>query len=101
MKSYPSLNVAVYDLRKRGYRLDFVYKQGFIICPSIELKERFKEMEINEVYSFPSLHNPGTMNTLYAVTTPGGIRGLVFDCISSINYKSDKFPHKESTFWQT
>ena len=101
MKPYPSLNVAVYDLRKRGYRLDFVYKQGFIICSPIELKVRFKEVEVNEVYSFPSLHNPGTMNTLYAVTTPDGIRGIVFDCLSSINYNSPKKPHKESTFWET
>jgi hypothetical protein len=92
MNTYPSLNVAVYDLRKRGYRLDFFCESGLIICSPIELKTTFRNVTIDETYSFPSLHKPGTYNIIYAVTTEDGIRGIVHDCSGSTNYKKNAVP---------
>ncbi|TZF84929.1 hypothetical protein FW774_08145 [Pedobacter sp. BS3] len=84
MRTYPSLNVAVYDLRKRGYRLDFYFNSGFIICNPAKLRIRFNKVKIDETYSFPALHQPGNCNVICALTTASGIKGILYDCSGTI-----------------
>jgi hypothetical protein len=35
-------------------------------------------------HSFPSLHEDGVRSILYALTTPNGLRGILFDLVEKI-----------------
>ena len=98
MNSYQSLNVAVFDLRKKGYKLDFYHESGFITCLSKPITVSVAEVEVDEYYSFPSLHQHGIFNAVYAITTPSGVRGILFDCSRSMNYINSRLPEWNIAF---
>ena len=80
MRTYSSLNTAIYDLRKRGYRLNFFHHQNdFLISLALGIKIPFKDIVIEETHSFPSLHQAGSRSVLYALTTKDGIKGILYD----------------------
>jgi len=76
--------MAIFDLRKRGYRLDFSINSSYIKCAHQNLKINFSEIEIDEVYKFPSSNQPGKQNILCALKTIEGHRGILFDCSDRI-----------------
>lgn len=80
MRTYPTLNVAVFDLRRRGYRLSFFRIADLVVCGPAELSIPFEDLQIDERYTFPSAHNPEMISIVYAVSTSDGVRGLVLDC---------------------
>ncbi len=79
---YTTLNSAIYDLRKRGYRLNFFHHQfDFVTYLSNDRKIPFNKFEIDEMYEFPSLNKDGSQSILYAVKAPDGLRGILFDYV--------------------
>jgi hypothetical protein len=78
--------MAIFDLRKRGYRLDFSFNFNtrFINCAHQNLKINLSEIEIDEAYKFPSTDQPGKQNILCALKTNKGHRGILYDCSDRI-----------------
>jgi hypothetical protein len=71
--------MAIFDLRKRGYRLDFSFNSRYINCAHQNLKINLSEIEIDEAYKFPSTDQPGKQNILCALKTNEGHRGILYD----------------------
>jgi len=76
--------MAIFDLRKRGYRLDFSFNSSYIKCARQNIKINLSEIEIDEVYKFPSTNQPGKQNILCALKTSEGQRGILYDCSDRI-----------------
>ena len=77
---YDSLNSAIYNLRKRGFRLNFFHdKFNYIASSDFGIKIPFQDFKIVETYLFPSLHEEGTQSILYAIRTKSGLSGILFD----------------------
>ncbi len=79
MKNPQDINKAIFDLRKRGYRLNFNFNSKSIICVPLRLKIDFSEVEIDETYKFPSREYPGKQNVLCALKTHSGQRGILYE----------------------
>ena len=79
MKNLQDINSTIFDLRKRGYRLDFNFFSKYIICVPIRLKIDLSEVEIEETYKFPSRDHPGKQNFLCALKTQSGQRGILYE----------------------
>jgi hypothetical protein len=79
MKNFQNLNRAIFDLRKRGYRLDFSFTSDHLICVPLHLKINLSDIEIDETYKFPSQEKPGKLNILCALKTLSGQRGILLD----------------------
>jgi hypothetical protein len=78
MENPSDLNTAIFDLRKRGYRLDFIFSSKYLICVPLRLKIDLTDVEIDETYKFPSKEHPGKQNVLCALKTNGGQRGILY-----------------------
>jgi len=76
--------MAIFDLRKRGYRLDFSFNSRYINCAHQNLKINLSDIEIDEAYKFPSTIQPGKQNILCALKTNDGHRGILYDCSDRI-----------------
>jgi hypothetical protein len=77
---YDSLNSAIYNLRKRGFRLNFFHdKLNFIASSDLGIKIPFQDFKIVETYLFPSLREDGSQSILYAIRTKSGLSGILFD----------------------
>jgi hypothetical protein len=79
MKNPSNLNTVIFDLRKRGYRLDFIFSSKYLICVPLHLKISLENVEIDETYKFPSLEYPGKQNILCALKTHNGRRGILYE----------------------
>lgn len=79
MKNLQDVNTAIFDLRKRGYRLDFNFYSKYIVCVPLRLKIDLTDVEIDETYKFPSREHPGKQNILCALKTHGGQRGILYE----------------------
>lgn len=79
MKNLQDINSTIFDLRKRGYRLDFNFFSKCIICVPIRLKIDLSDVEIEETYKFPSRDHPGKQNILCALKTQSGQRGILYE----------------------
>lgn len=79
MKSSQDINTTIFDLRKRGYRLDFNFLSKNIICVPLRLKIDLSDVVIDETYKFPSTEHPGKQNILCAVKTNNGQRGILYE----------------------
>lgn len=79
MKNPSNLNTTIFDLRKRGYRLDFIFSSKYLICVPLHLKISLGDVEIDETYKFPSLEYPGKQNILCALKTHNGQRGILYE----------------------
>jgi len=79
MYHYESIYTAIFDLRKRGYRLDFYFFEEEIICFPLELKIPVKEVSFDEVhtFSYPVRQNKETI--IYAITILQSYHGLYID----------------------
>lgn len=79
MKNPSNLNTTIFDLRKRGYRLDFIFSSKYLICVPLHLKISLGDIEIDETYKFPSMEYPGKQNILCALKTQNGLRGILYE----------------------
>lgn len=79
MENPSNVNTAIFDLRKRGYRLDFVFSSKYLICVPLRLIINLSDVEIDETYKFPSREYPGKQNILCALKTHSGQRGILYE----------------------
>lgn len=79
MKNPQDVNSTIFDLRKRGYRLDFIFLSNSIFCVPLRLKINLSDIEIVETYKFPSRDNSGKLNILCAIKCNGGQRGILYE----------------------
>ncbi len=77
MYQYASPSVAMEDLRKRGYTLDFNLDESGIVCNA----QRFgaDDFEIHEVYRFEGASDPGDESVVYGIESKDGQKGVLVD----------------------
>ena len=77
MKNYETVTEAVNDLNKRGYTHDFNLGEDCLICgETISLSP--KEFEIDEVYRFEGMTDPGDEMIVYAIASvDGDVKGVL------------------------
>ena len=96
-KMYDSLNSAIYNLRKRGFRLNFFHDQfNNITNSNLGLSIPFGDFRIEETYLFPSLHEEGSQSVLYAIKTKSGLSGILFDYTD--HFKDQLQSHHQKSF---
>ncbi|RYE42820.1 MAG: phosphoribosylpyrophosphate synthetase [Sphingobacteriales bacterium] len=79
MKNYNSLADAVDDLRKRGYEVDFEPHEDCLYCSNLDLRLYEEEFHVDEVYRFNGNADPDDGSVVYALTAPGGLKGVIVD----------------------
>lgn len=77
--AYPTLSVAIEDLNKLGYTVDYnLHDDG------LESKHHGKiysadEMDVVKYYRFEGMSNPSDNSILYVIETTDGKKGLLVD----------------------
>lgn len=77
--AYPSLSVAINELKDEGYTVDYnLHDDG------LESKHHGKiytanEMKVVKYYRFEGMTNPGDNSILYVIETTDGRKGLLVD----------------------
>ena len=98
--SYLTLHDAVFDLRKRGYRLNFYYYENNIICFPLELVVSIDHVSIDEVHTIQVANENDKKSMLYAISIKEGQHGILFDCNGELNLQvpvlSDGSHHQEN-----
>ncbi|GAB3350648.1 hypothetical protein GCM10027566_08220 [Arachidicoccus ginsenosidivorans] len=71
MKNYETVSEAVNDLSKRGYTHDFNLGEDCLVCGQT-LSLSPEEFEIDEVYRFEGMTDPGDEMIVYAIASKKG-----------------------------
>lgn len=79
MKNYETLVDALYDLHQRGYKEDFATPNTCLYCGDLDIRFNPDAFHIDEVYRFNSNSKLENSSILFAITTTGGIKGIVVD----------------------
>jgi len=69
MKNYRTLSEAVNSLVKQGYTYNFNLKEDCIECKENKATLRPSEFEIDGIYRFEGMNDPGDSNILYAISS--------------------------------
>ena len=83
MKSYETLTEAIEDLKKRGYDHDFNLDVDHIRSAAIDIEFRPEAFEVDEVYRFEGMTNPGDNMVLFAVRCKTGEKGVLMDAMGA------------------
>lgn len=79
MKNYETLSKAINGLRKHGYDQDFNLHPEWLECETTGHCFAPAEFHVDEVHRFEGMTSPDDSSVLYAVSTSGGIKGLLVD----------------------
>ncbi len=86
-RSYETVTEAVNDLRKRGYTIDFMdlTDRECLICHQpVPLELSPDEFEIDEIYRFEGLTDPGDEMIVFAISSSKyEIRGIVVNAFGT------------------
>ena len=97
---YHSLNSAIYDLRKRGYRLNFFHHQfDYVTCLAVEDRIPFSDIKVDESYSFSAKIADGSQSNLYAIRTANGLRGILFEYAEDFKLYEKSQKEKSTSNW--
>ena len=77
MEIYKTLSEAVNDLVKKGYTYNFNLKNDCIQCAENNMTLQPDEFDIDEVYRFEGMNDPGDSSILYAISSHHGLKGLL------------------------
>ena len=69
MENYDTLSQAMDTLRKQGYVEDFNLKKNCLECRQGQYKIFHNEFEIDKVYRFDVMTDPGDQSILYAISS--------------------------------
>jgi hypothetical protein len=72
MYSYETVTEAVNDLSKRGYSDNLRIQAECLYCDAKNLQLNPKEFEIDEVYRFEGMTDPGDESIVYAISSHDG-----------------------------
>lgn len=94
LHSYDTLSQAVDDLIKRGYTTDFLIQEEkeCLLCNNNSLELSPEDFEIDEVYRFEGMTDPGDESIVFAISSSKhGIKGLVINSFGAdFGYRSSK-----------
>lgn len=87
---YNTLSEAVDALTKKGYTKDFSLKSDCVYCVADDLTLSPKDFQIDKIYRFEGMTDPGDSTILYALSaTDGSVKGTMVDA-----YGADADPLK-------
>ena len=69
MENFDTLSQAIESLRSQGYVEDFNLKQNCLECRQGQFKIFHDEFEIDKVYRFDVMTDPGDQSILYAISS--------------------------------
>lgn len=72
---YASSSVAIDNLRKEGFNVDFNLEENCIICGSN--KYDVEDFEIVQVYRYEGDSNPSDESTVYGIQSKDGTKGIL------------------------
>lgn len=72
MYTYETVTEAVNDLSKRGYNDNLSVQADYLYCDSKDLQLSPKEFQIDEVYRFEGITDPGDESIVYAISSNDG-----------------------------
>ena len=78
-KSYDTVSEAINDLARRGYSTNFsiLPEKERLVCKQTSVELSPEEFEINEIYRFEGITDPGDEMIVYAVSSAKyGIKGV-------------------------
>ena len=79
MRDYETMVQALNDLFKRGYVNDFNLKPYCLECKSLQLELHPEDFNVNEVYRFEGISDPGDNSVVYAIESKDGLKGVLVD----------------------
>lgn len=77
--SYPSLSVAIDDLKKNGFPEDFNLVAEGIESKSLKKQWKAGELEVVKFYRFEGMSDPSDNTILFLIETHDGRKGLLVD----------------------
>lgn len=78
-ESYDSLSIAIDELQKVGYTVDFNLVDDKRISKTMPKTWTPKEMDVVKHYRFEGKSDPGDNTILYVIETTDGHKGLLLD----------------------
>jgi hypothetical protein len=75
--SYDTLTEALNGLAERGFTNDFNIQCDSLQCKSLGLVLKLEEFEIVEYYRFEGDSNPSDEETVYAIESKSGVKGVL------------------------
>ncbi len=75
MYKYATVLVAIENLRKEGYDVDFNLEDNCLICGNN--KYTIDDFEIEQVYRYEGDSNPSDESTVYGIASKDGLRGIL------------------------
>ena len=78
-KNYDTMVEALNGLRKQGYAEDFNLSSECIECPTLKLKLRPEQFQIDKFYRFEGMSNPDDNSIVYAISSRDGVKGVLVD----------------------
>ncbi len=79
MKNYKTLEGALCDLRERGYDADFTVDKFCLYCGDLDMRLDPEQFRVDEEYHFKSDVSEVEDAVLIAITSSGGIKGIILD----------------------
>jgi hypothetical protein len=78
MENYSSKTEAIIGLQKKGYDLDFILNNEYLLCLQDSELISPDDFEVAETYSFESKATSGDQHLIYAINSVhNGIKGIL------------------------
>jgi len=72
---YESVAVALEELRKKGFSLDFNLDENCIVCGNSKFEA--EEFDVVQVYRYEGDSDPADEATVYAIQSTSGLKGVL------------------------
>jgi hypothetical protein len=79
MRNYTTLAGALSDLRGRGYNADFTVDKFCLYCGDLDMRLDPDQFKVDEEYLFEGDASHEEDTVLVAITSSGGIKGILLD----------------------
>lgn len=94
-ESYSSLSVAIEDLQKKGYSVDFNLVEDGLESKGLKKKWKAGDCEVVKYFRFEGMTDPGDSSILYLIETNDNQKGLLVDNYSAAGtYISEEMRNK-------
>lgn len=81
---YASVSVAINELKKKGFEIDFNLKENQVICNFCEFDP--SDLEIVEIYRYEGNSDPSDEAIVYALESKDGHKGVL---VNGYGFSSD------------
>ncbi len=79
MRNFKTLAEAISDLRQRGYSADFTVDKFCLYCGDLDMRLDPDQFKVDEEYHFEGDASNEEDTVLVAITSSGGIKGIILD----------------------